>query len=84
MPSHTVNWEDDENNRLVELSVQYCINNDEVVVEQVTPAAITFIDAARTPTRQMKVWTDAGRRVLLRQHAQSNHDVEESIKSQLA
>ena len=82
MASKTVNWEDDENNRLVELSVEYRVDNNQVVVEQVTPAAITFAGNDSQPARRLRVWTEAGRALLRRQHAQSNHDLNASLESQ--
>ena len=71
MQCHTASWEDEENNRIVWLSVQYTIDGQEVAIESVTPRSVTFIDpATKKPTRSIKVWTDAGRKLLLKQYSQ--------------
>ncbi|MEQ8787707.1 MAG: hypothetical protein RIC55_15495 [Pirellulaceae bacterium] len=71
MPTHTANWEDEENNRLIELSVEYRLADDRIEIENVTPTSILFIDAASLqPRRRLGVHTDKGREMLRRQHAQ--------------
>lgn len=69
MPICSVNWEDEDNNRIVELAVEYRLDAGQLDVETVTPAAVVFVDAhTAQPTRKIKVWTAAGRRMLLKQY----------------
>lgn len=70
MPAQTANWEDEENNRIVQLSVKYQLTESRIEIENVTPVSILFIDAAtQTPHRRIRVCTDKGRALLCRQHA---------------
>lgn len=81
------NWEDEENNRIVQLSVEYRIDDNQIEIESVTPTSILFIDAeTHAPVRRMNVWTEGGRRVLARQIAakQGVEHVRLQIESQLA
>lgn len=72
MPFCTANWEDEENNRLVELSVEYQLADDRLEVERVTPTAVSFLDPQNGQVvRKIKVWTETGRRMLLRQYRES-------------
>lgn len=64
----TVNWEDEENNRIVQLAVDYQIDSQEIVIEDVTPQAILFVDSVGQPQRRLQVYTDAGRTLLRRIH----------------
>ncbi len=67
MGTYTAQWEDEENNRILELSVRYILDGSEVKIESVTPANVTFIEAeSRQPVRKLGVHTNAGRRFLLR------------------
>lgn len=86
MPTHTAKWEDEENNRLIELSVEYQLDDDRIEIENVTPTSILFIDAATlTPQRRIGVWTDKGRALLRRRHAERvGHDaLREQIETSL-
>ena len=70
MPVQTANWEDEENNRIVQLSVEYELTESRIEIEAVTPTSVLFVDAAtQTPYRRIGVWTKAGRELLRRQHA---------------
>ncbi len=61
------NWEDDENNRIVELAVECRFEDETVEIVSVTPRSITFIDATtREPQRTLGIHTAAGRRLLTR------------------
>ncbi len=62
-------WEDDENNRQVELQVQYRIDDSRLEIEKVTPTSVQFVDDAKQLTRKIKVWTDAGRKHLLKKYS---------------
>ena len=65
MQTVQANWEDEENNRVVALSVQYTIDADEVKLREVTPTSVTFIqDAAQ---RTIGVHTATGVRLLRKQ-----------------
>jgi hypothetical protein len=62
------NWEDTENNRRVELVVNYQLNASRVEIKDVTPTRVTFLcPTSGSPVRSIGVWTCGGRRVLARQ-----------------
>lgn len=64
-----VNWEDEENNRIVNLEVRYTVNGSEVQVDEVAPTKVEFVDAtSKEVVRAVKVWTEAGRKLLRRQY----------------
>ncbi len=68
MQIYTTQWEDDENNRIVELSVRYRVDGDSVSIESVTPASVTFVEAeSGKPVRKIRIHTQTGQRMLLRQ-----------------
>ena len=70
MPAQTMNWEDEENNRIVQLSVEYELAESRIEIEAVTPTSILFIDSATgAPSRRIGVWTEKGRELLRRQYA---------------
>ena len=58
MNTLTTNWEDEENNRRIELLVEYRLAGNDVVIDSVTPLSVTFVD------RQVRVWTQRGRQLL--------------------
>jgi hypothetical protein len=65
-------WEDEENNRRVELVVNYRLDATHVEIKEVTPTRVTFLCPTSGKTlRSIGVWTDGGRRVLSRQIAES-------------
>ncbi|MCA9269829.1 MAG: hypothetical protein KDA41_15215 [Planctomycetales bacterium] len=69
MGTFTANWEDEENNRIVELWVEYERHPETPRISSVTPAAVTFVDSiTKAPLRKIRVWTAAGRRLLLSQY----------------
>ncbi len=71
MGTYTANWEDDDNNRLVTLAVQYRASGDQIELADVTPVSVTFLDAdTKESVRKIGVHTDTGRRVLARQFAE--------------
>lgn len=68
MTSYQANWEDKENNRSVELVVNYRLDAAEVEIEDVTPTRVTFqCPTTRQSLRSVGVWTEGGRRMLARQ-----------------
>jgi hypothetical protein len=70
MKSFQATWEDEENNRRVELVVNHRLDATRVDISDVTPTRVTFLcPTTRSPLRSIGVWTDGGRRVLARQLA---------------
>ena len=68
MKTCQTNWEDAENNRRVELVVNYQLEATRVELNDVTPTRVTFLcPTSGNPTRSIGVWTNGGRRVLGRQ-----------------
>jgi hypothetical protein len=77
-----VTWEDEENNRRVEFSIAYAIENQELTIREITPKSIAFLAAAeKRPLQTIQVHTSTGRRLLARQL--SNSGAWESIKQQI-
>ena len=70
MKTFQATWEDEENNRRVELVVNHRFDATRVDVNDVTPTRVTFLcPTSGSPLRSIGVWTDGGRRVLVRQIA---------------
>ena len=70
MGTFTAQWEDEDNNRVVDLAVRYQLDSAEIL--SVTPAAITFVDElSREATRRIAIHTEKGRRMLRRQFMRS-------------
>jgi hypothetical protein len=68
MKSFQATWEDEENNRRVELVVNHRLDAKRVDIGDVTPTRVTFLcPTTGNPVRSIGVWTDGGRRVLARQ-----------------
>src|SRR4051795_5773844 len=67
MKSCQATWEDEDNNRRVELVVNYRLDAKRVEVEGVTPTRVNFLCPSSGQTlRSIGVWTNGGRRVLAR------------------
>lgn len=67
MTLHNANWEDEENNRIVELAVEYQLDDDQLELISVTPLSVTFLDPhSSLPIRKIKIWTETARRILVR------------------
>lgn len=61
-------WEDEENNRRVELVVDYQLDNRGVKIDRVTPQRVYFHDpGVREANGSVVVWTEKGRRMLVEQ-----------------
>ena len=61
-------WEDEENNRHVQFSVEYTIENGRVEIHAVAPSKISFVcPQTNTVNRVINIHTDGGRRMLERQ-----------------
>ncbi len=72
MNSCQATWEDEENNRRVELVVNYRLDAKRVDIQDVTPTRVNFLCPTSGNTlRSIGVWTNGGRRVLSRQVAAS-------------
>ena len=63
MQTMQANWEDEENNRIVAMAVQYTVDANEVKLHDVTPTSVTF----RPQQRTIRVHTAAGARMLRKQ-----------------
>lgn len=59
-------WEDEENNRRVDLVIGYQVSKGQVEIEHVTPSRVHFTDQnAGGATRSVGVHTETGRQLLL-------------------
>lgn len=67
MPTVQTNWEDDENNRRVELELSYQLNEGQVEIEAVTPLAVHFDNSNTNKPSRIGVWTETGRAMLVKQ-----------------
>ena len=82
MNSVTTNWEDEENNRLVELSVAYRLEEDRLEIGEITPTSVSFFDPqTKQFVRKIKVWTNAGRQLL--SSAYQQHVGTDRLRSQI-
>lgn len=64
MATYTAKWEDEDHNRIVELVVDYQLDDNQVKLVQVTPTSVLFFDQSRQPCRRIGVFTERGRQVL--------------------
>lgn len=70
MKSYQATWEDAEASRHVELVVNYCLDTKRVDIDSVTPTRVTFFcPKSKQPQRSIRVWTEGGRKLLVRQAA---------------
>jgi hypothetical protein len=68
MNSCQATWEDEENNRRVELVVNYRLDATRIEINDVTPTRVNFVcPTSGNVTRSIGVWTNGARRVLGRQ-----------------
>ena len=66
MQTTNVNWEDEENNRIVSLAVDFTAG-EQVDLHRLTPTKVTFLcPESRVPLRTVNVHRKTGRRVLSR------------------
>ena len=66
MSTMVTSWEDEENNRSVELSVAYRLEDDRLEILEITPTAVTFVDpVTNEQVRSIGVWTEKGRQHLI-------------------
>ncbi len=67
-----VTWEDEENNRQIEFSIAYAVENQELKIREITPKAVAFLCSQRVHSvRSIGVHTSAGRQMLAHQFRQS-------------
>jgi hypothetical protein len=65
-------WEDGENHRQIQFSVEYSIESSAVVLDRLTPVKATFIcPDSNTALRSVGVHTEKGRTMISDQFAQS-------------
>ncbi len=77
------NWEDEENNRQVAVSVGYTRSGESIEIHAVTPKQVTFLcPQTKSPLRSIGVWTDKGRELLADKVC--NIQLTEQIESSLA
>lgn len=66
--SYQANWEDEDNNRQVELVVNYRLDQTRVDISDVTPTRVTFLcPQTSKQLRSIGVHTPRGRQLLARQ-----------------
>lgn len=69
MSVQNICWEDEENNRLIDLQVKYGLVDGQVEIESVTPNAVTFVKpACKSAIRKIGVHTAKGRFMLRQQY----------------
>ena len=72
MNSTLVTWEDEDNNRQIQFSVDYSSESGAVEIEKVTPEKVSMVcPDTNTCLRTIGVWTDAGRNHLANKFRQS-------------
>ena len=67
----TTSWNDEENNRRIEMRVDYAFRNGELVIGQVTPLAILFRETSGRVSRRVNIRTAKGRNLILQKVAES-------------
>ena len=86
MGVYSATWEDDENNRKVELQVRYSLEGDRIELDSVTPASVSFVDPQSGDIcRSIKIWTDTARRILLTAFCEKvgMHNLTEEVRDSL-
>jgi len=58
-------WEDESNNRQIQFSVEFVIENGAIEIKTITPEKVSFVCAeTNTCYRTVAVWTESGRSLL--------------------
>ncbi len=86
MGVYNANWEDEEHNRIVELSVEYLLDDDQLQLVNVTPLTVNFVDPqSRVSHRTLRVHTESGRQVLRNAHLRKGgiERLEQELRSSL-
>ena len=74
MKTAVVNWEDDDNNRHIQFSMEYSIENGQVELGRVTPKSVSFVcPSSGVPKRTIGVHTETGRQLISTKLVQSGH-----------
>ena len=61
-------WEDDDNNRKIEMTINYVISNQSIDIQDVAPTRVTFVEpSTKEEIRSVGVWTRSGSEMLVRQ-----------------
>jgi len=72
MQTIETNWEDDENNRQVAVSVGFTRRGEAIEIHAITPKQVTFLcPESKSPLRSVGVWTAKGREILANQVCQA-------------
>lgn len=83
MGSHSVCWEDDDNNRKIDLDIRFGMVDGEVEIHSITPHTVSFVCPEKKDIiRKIGVFTEAGRQMLAAQFKQRN--CMNTLKSQLS
>lgn len=65
-------WEDGENHRQIQFSIEYSIESSAVVLDRITPVKVTFIcPETNTVLRSVGVHTEKGQSMIADQFTQS-------------
>ena len=73
MQNYETSWEDEENNRIVDLSVDYSVAGDSIEVNKIAPKKVTFLcSETKQPQRSVQVYGDRARRHLEGRFRQGN------------
>lgn len=78
MNTFSMNWEDEDCNRIVELLVEYEIEGERAAILDVTPMSVSFREETGAIARRILVWTETGRR-MLREQFQSRVGTEQLL-----
>lgn len=77
MGSYAATWEDEDNNRQIQFSVEYSTETGSVEIETITPTKVSFIcPETNTCTRSVGVHTESGREMLAN-HFRANGDLQQ-------
>jgi hypothetical protein len=72
MGTYDATWEDEDNSRLVQFSVDYTTENGSIEIASMTPTKVTFVcRESNTYLRSIGVHTNAGRELLAKQFEQT-------------
>ena len=83
MGTFLATWEDEENNRNIQFSVQYATENSEVSLLKITPTKVSFVcPETNTCIRSIGVHTESGRDLLV--HRFSTTDRIAQLKTAIA
>jgi len=68
MNSTLATWEDEDNNRHIQFSVEYSTEKGEVEIHSITPEKISFVcSETNTCDNSIGIWTETGRELVAAQ-----------------